>query len=44
MKTYCSISHCYTGKRCYSTTSCWCTFGYVKYRFVKSGDENIEPE
>jgi hypothetical protein len=19
-------------------------FGYVKYRFVKSGDENIEPE
>jgi hypothetical protein len=21
-----------------------CTFGYVKYRFVKSGDENIEPE
>jgi hypothetical protein len=43
MKTYCSISHCYTGKRCYSTTSCW-NFGYVKYRFVKSGDENIEPE
>jgi hypothetical protein len=34
---------CYTGKDV-STTSCWCTFGYVKYRFVKSGDENIEPE
>jgi hypothetical protein len=44
MKTYCSISHCYTGKDVTVLPVVGVPFGYVKYRFVKSGDENIEPE